>query len=88
MKKSRFTEEKIVHSLKRNEAGESVKDIIRELGITEQTFYVWKRKYAGLGVTELRKLKQQDEEIARLKRLVADLMLDKQMLLEVVAKKF
>lgn len=43
MKKSRFTEEKIVHSLKRNEAGESVKDIIRELGITEQTFYVWKR---------------------------------------------
>jgi putative transposase len=88
MKKSRFTEEKIVHSLKRNEAGESVKDIIRELGITEQTFYVWKRKYAGLGVTELRKLKQQDEEIARLKRLVADLMLDKQMLQEVVAKKF
>lgn len=88
MKKSRFTEEKIVHSLKRNEAGESVKDIIRELGITEQTFYVWKRKFAGLGVTELRKLKQQDEEIARLKRLVADLMLDKQMLQEVVAKKF
>lgn len=88
MKKSRFTEEKIVHSLKRNEAGESVKDIIRELGITEQTFYVWKRKYAGLGVTDLRKLKQQDEEIARLKRLVADLMLDKQMLQEVVAKKF
>lgn len=88
MKKSRFTEEKIVHSLKRNEAGESVKDIIRELGITEQTFYVWKRKFAGLGVTELRKLKQQDEEIARLKRLVADFMLDKQMLQEVVAKKF
>jgi len=88
MKKSRFTEEKIVHTLKRQEAGETVKDLVRELGITEQTFYTWKRKYAGLGVTELRKLKQQDEEIARLKRLVADLMLDKQMLQEVVAKKF
>lgn len=88
MKKSRFTEEKIVHTLKRQEAGEAVKDLVRELGITEQTFYTWKRKYAGLGVTELRKLKQQEEEIARLKRLVADLMLDKQMLQEVVAKKF
>ena len=74
--------------IKRQEAGEAVKELVRELGITEQTFYTWKRKYAGLGVTELRKLKQQDEEIARLKRLVADLMLDKQMLQEVVAKKF
>ena len=88
MKKSRFTEEKIVHTLKRQEAGEAVKELVRELGITEQTFYTWKRKYAGLGVPELRKLKQQDEEIARLKRLVADLMLDKQMLQEVVSKKF
>ena len=85
--KGGFSEEQIVHALRRNEAGEAAKDITRELGITEQTFYVWKKKYAGLGVTELRKLKQQDEEIFRLKRLVADLMLDKQILQDVIAKK-
>jgi len=87
MKKSRFKEEQIVHALRRNEAGESAKDISRELGITDVTFYAWKKKYAGLGVTELRKLKQQDEEISRLKRIVADLMLDKQILQDVIAKK-
>ena len=87
MKKSRFSEEQIVHALRRNEAGESAKDITREMGVTEQTFYTWKKKYAGLGVSELRKLKQQDEEIGRLKRLVADLMLDKQILQDVIAKK-
>ena len=87
MKKSRSTEEQIVHALRRNEAGEMAKDIVREMGITEQTFYVWKKKYAGLGVSELRKLKSQDEEILRLKRLVADLMLDKQILQDVIAKK-
>jgi putative transposase len=87
MKKSRFSEEQIIHALRRNEAGESAKEIARELGVTETTFYAWKKKYAGLGVTELRKLKQQDEEIFRLKRLVADLMLDKQILQDVLAKK-
>lgn len=87
MKKSRFSEEQIVHALRRNEAGESAKDITREMGITEQTFYTWKKKYAGLGVPELRKLKSQEEEIGRLKRLVADLMLDKQILQDVIAKK-
>lgn len=87
MKKSRFTEEQIVHALRRHEAGEATKDITREMGVTEQTFYAWKKKYAGLGVSELRKLKQQDEEIMRLKRLVADLMLDKQILQDVIAKK-
>lgn len=87
MKRSRFKEEQIVHALRRQEAGESVKDIVRELGVTETTFYQWKKKYAGLGVTELKKLKHQDDEINRLKRLVADLMLDKQILQEVLAKK-
>ncbi len=87
MKKSRFTEEQIVHALRRNEAGEPAKEIVRELGVTEQTFYAWKKKYAGLGISELRKLKQQDEEISRLKRLVADLMLDKQILQDVIQKK-
>ena len=88
MKRSRFTEEKIIHALRRVEGGESTKEVIREYGITEATFYTWKRKYAGLGVPELKKLKSQDEEIVRLKRLVADLMLDKQMLQEVIAKKY
>lgn len=87
MKRSRFTEEQIVHALRRAEAGEPVKELIRTLGITETTFYAWKKKYAGLGVPELRKLKQQEEEISRLKRIVADLMLDKQMLQDVLSKK-
>lgn len=87
MKKSRFTEEQIVHALRRHQAGETARDIIRDLGVTEQTFYTWKKKFAGLGLPELKKLKQQEEEITRLKRLVADLMLDKQILQEVIAKK-
>lgn len=88
MKRSRFTEEQIVRALRRAEAGELTKDIVRELGVTETTFYAWKKKFAGLGVSELKKLRSQEEEIGRLKRLVADLMLDKQILQDVVAKKF
>ncbi|MCO5112984.1 MAG: IS3 family transposase [Bdellovibrionaceae bacterium] len=87
MKKTRYTEEQIVHALRRAESGERAKEVCRSLGITEQTFYTWKKKYAGLGISELRKLKQQEDEIRRLKNLVADLMLDKQMLQEVVQKK-
>ncbi len=87
MKKKRFTEEQIVHILRRLESGETIKEIIREIGVTEQTIYVWKRKYSGLGVPELRRLKSQDDEITRLKRLVADLMLDKQILQDVLSKK-
>lgn len=87
MKKSRFTEEQIIAALRQVEGGQSVKEVIRHLGVTESTFYIWKRKYAGLGVSELKKLKTQDDEIRRLKSLVADLMLDKQMLQDVIAKK-
>lgn len=87
MKKSRFTEEQIVRTIKRQESGEAVRDLTRELGITEQTFYVWKRKYGGLGVVELKKLTTQGDEILRLKRLVADLMLDKQIFQDVLEKK-
>lgn len=87
MKKKRYNEEQIIHALRRQESGEKAKDVCRSLGISEQTFYAWKKKYAGLGVSELRKLKQQADEIRRLKSLVADLMLDKQMLQEVVQKK-
>lgn len=73
MKRSKFTEQQIIHALRRNEAGEQVKEIARSIGITEATFYAWKKRFAGLGVPELRKLKSQEEELHRLKRLVADL---------------
>lgn len=87
MKKGRYTEEQIAYALRQAEAGTKVGDICRKLGISEQTFYTWKRKYRGMGVTELRKLKQLEEENRKLKTLVADLTLDKHMLQEVVAKK-
>lgn len=87
MRKSRFTDEQIAYALRQAESGVAVVEVCRKLGVTEQTFYRWKRRYAGLGVTELRKLKQVEEENRRLKRLVADLTLDKQMLQEVVSKK-
>ena len=87
MKKSRFTEEQIAYALRQGEAGTPVADVCRSLGISEATFYVWKKKYASLGVSELRKLRQLEAENARLKGLVADLTLDKHILQEVIAKK-
>ena len=87
MKKSRYTEERIAYVLRQAESGTPVADVCRGLGISEATFYVWKKKYASLGVTELRKLKQLEDENARLKRLVADLTLDKNILQEVIRKK-
>ena len=87
MKRSQFTEEQIVYALRQHEAGTAVADICRQLGVSEATFYGWKKKYAHMGVSELRELRQLREENARLKRLVADLTLDKQILSEVVKKK-
>jgi putative transposase len=87
VKKSRFTDEQIVYALRLAESGTPVIDVCRQTGISEATFYAWKKKYADLGVTELRKLKQLEDENARLKRIVADLTLDKQILQEVVRKK-
>ena len=78
MKKSKFTEAQIVCALKQNETGVSVEEICRKLVISEATFYNWKKKFGGLGVSELRKLRQLEEENAQLKKLVADLSLDKQ----------
>ncbi|ULA65347.1 MAG: hypothetical protein LZF86_190650 [Nitrospira sp.] len=69
------------------ESGTTVAEICREVGISEQTFYVWKRKYAGLGLSELREWRQLREENTKLKRLVADLSLDRHMLQEIVRKK-
>ena len=87
MKKSRFTEEQIIYALRLADSGQAVGDVCRQLGVSEATFYTWKKKYADLGVSELRKLKQIEDENARLRRIVADLTLDKQILQEVVRKK-
>ena len=87
MKRKRYTEEQIAFALRQHEAGTSVADIVRKLGISEQTFYRWKKKYGGLGVAELRRLKQLEEENRKLKQLVADLSLDKKMLQDVVSGK-
>ncbi len=88
MKKSSFTEEQIAYALRQAEAGTPVADVCRTLGISEQTFYRWKRRFAGMGVAELRRLRQLEEENRKLKQLVADLTLDKHMLQEVLRKKF
>ena len=87
MKRSRFSEEQIVYAIRQAEAGTSIGDLCRQLGGSEATFYAWKKKYAHLGVSELRRLRQVEEENVRLKRLVADLSLDKHMLSEALRKK-
>ena len=87
MRRSRFTERQIVLVLKQAEAGVPVQDLIRKYGISEQTFYRWRKKYGGLGASELQELKQLRDENRRLKGLVADLTLDKQILQEVLSKK-
>jgi putative transposase len=87
MKKSRFTEEQITFALRQADSGMPVADVCRQMGIAEATFYVWKKKYGNLGVTELRHMRQLQDENARLKRLVADLTLDRHILQEVIKKK-
>ena len=87
MKRSKFSEEQVAYALRQAESGTAVGDVCRQVGISEATFYAWKKKYAHLGVSELRRLRQVDEENTRLKRLVADLSLDKHMLSEALRKK-
>jgi putative transposase len=87
MKKTKFTEQQIAFALRQAETGTRVAEVCRKMGISQNTFYRWKRKYSGLGVSELRRLKQLEEENRRLKRMVADLSLDKQMLQDVLSKK-
>ena len=72
MKKSRFTESQIVFALKQSETGVKVEEVCRKMGISEATFYNWKKKFGGLGITELRRLRQLEEENSQLRKLVAD----------------
>ena len=87
MKRSKFSEEQVGGVLKQAELGVPVKELIRKYGVSEATFYAWRKKYAGLSLTEMKRLKQLEEENRRLKGLVADLSLDKQILQEVLSKK-
>jgi putative transposase len=82
MKKSKFSDEQITFALKQADTGTSVAEVCRKMGISEATFYNWKKKFGGQGTSEMRRLKQLDEENRRLKRLVADLSPDKEMLQE------
>ncbi len=88
MKRSRFSEEQIIGILKQAEAGIKVQDLCRQNGISDATFYKWRAKYGGLEVSEAKRLKQLEDENARLKKLVADLMLDNTMLRDVASKNF
>ena len=86
MKRSKFSEEQVAFALRQAESGTPVKEVCRQLGVSEATFYVWRKKYASLGVSELRRLRQLEEENGRLKRVVADLTLDKHILMETIRK--
>lgn len=88
MKKKRFSVEQITAILKQADGGVAVGDVCRQVGISEQTFYRWKKEYGGMLPSEARELKQLRDENTKLKRLVADLSLDKVMLQDIVQKKF
>jgi putative transposase len=87
VKRSKFTEQQIAYALKQAELGTPVEEVCRKMGIADATFYNWKKKYGGLGPSEVRRLKQLEEENSKLKKLVADLSLDKAMLQDVLSKK-
>ena len=87
MKKSRFSEEQIATALRQVDAGVPVAEVTRALGISEQTYYLWRKKYGQMAMAEIRRLRQLEEENRKLKQLVADLTLDKVMLQEVLTKK-
>ena len=88
MKRSKYTEEQIAFALKQAELGTSISDVCRKLGVSEQTFYRWKNKYGGMLPSDMKRLKQLEEENGKLKKLVADLSLDKAMLQDVLSKKW
>ena len=88
MKRSRFTEEQIIGVLREQEAGMRVAEVCRKHGISEPTFYAWKTKFGGMGVSDARRLKQLEEENARLKKLLAEAMLDNAVLKDITARKW
>ena len=88
MKRKRYSDEQIAFALRQAEGGAAVEEICRKLGVSEATFYRWKKQFVGMGTVEIRRLKQLEEENAKLKRLVADLSLDKTMLQDVLRKKW
>ena len=88
MKRKRCTDEQVAFALRQVESGTAVGEICRKMGVSEPTFYRWKKQFAGMGVAEIRRLKQLEEENTKLKRLVADLTLDKTMLQDVLRRKW
>jgi len=88
MKRKRFTEEQIAFALRQAEAGTPVEEVCRRMGVSEPSFYRWKKRFAGMGVPEIRRLRQLEEENKKLKQLVADLTLDKSMLQDVLRRKW
>ena len=87
MKKSKYTETQIVKAIKENEAGKSVQDICRELGVSNVTFYAWRQRYGGMEVSDVKKMKELEEENIRLKKMFANLSLQHEALKDAVAKK-
>ena len=88
MKRKRYSDEQIAFALRQADSGTAVEEICRKLGVSEAAFYRWKKQFAGMGVVEIRRLKQLEEENTKLKRLVADLSLDKTMLQDVLRRKW
>ncbi len=88
MKRKRYTDEQIAFALRQAESGTAVEEICRRMGVSEPTYYRWKKQFVGMGVAEIRRLKQLEEENTKLKRLVADLTLDKAMLQDVLRRKW
>jgi putative transposase len=88
MKRKRYTDEQVAFALRQAEAGTPVAEVCRKMGVSEATFFRWKKQFAGMGVAEIRRLKQLEEENAQPKRLVADLALDKTMLQDVLRRKW
>ena len=87
MKRKRFTEEQIAFALRQAESGTTVEEICRKMGVSEPTFYRWKKQFVGMGVTEIRRLKQLEDENSKLRKVVADLSLDKEMLQDALRRK-
>ena len=88
MKKKRYSEEQIIGAIKRNEAGAKVDDLCRDLGISSGTFYNWRSKYAGLEVSEAKRLKELEQENAKLKKLLAEKLLEAEAMKDIISKKW